>query len=133
MDSQITHCFLKLQVNLKNKLTKRQIKKQNKTEKNHRQKTGPKAKPFEVGKDKMRGSVSLGGIFLSFFFSFVSKEFFIRLNLSLEFEVLYSQLVSTPIKKQCIHINSLVPAGSVCSPLAVDTMPGDPDFWCKRI
>lgn len=77
--------------------------------------------------------VSLGQIFLSFFFSFVSKEFFISLNLSLEFEVLYSQLVSTPIKKQCIHVNSRAPAGSVYSPLAVDTMPGEPDSWCKRI
>lgn len=74
----------------------------------------------------------MGEIFF-FFFSFVSKEFFIRLNLSLEVEVLYSQLVSTPIKKQCIHINSLAPAGSVYSPLAVDIMPGEPDSWCKRI
>ena len=67
------------------------------------------------------------------FFSFVSKEFFIRLNLSLEFEILHSPLVSTPIKKQCIHVYSLASGGSVYSPLAVDTMPGEPDSGWKRI
>ena len=148
-----------LQVSLKTKLTNRQTKKQEsktqgkelpgkpcKKEDTNRQKKKKKNQEkkqtknksqrlshLKQGRIKHKASYHWERFSQPSFFSFVSKEFFIRLNLSLEFEVLHSPLVSTPIKKQCIHIYSLASGGSVYSLLAVDTMPGEPDSGWKRI